>query len=57
MGKAKNSSSLLETMEETQNKVSNAESIRIGTLESNGTCQQSKEDMENGKGAKFDILK
>lgn len=38
MGKAKNQGGLLETMEENQNEVPNAESIGNGTLESKGTC-------------------
>ena len=39
MGKAQNPSGLLETMEENQNKVPNAKSTGIGTLESQGTSQ------------------
>ena len=47
MGKMKNPSSLLETMEEGKNQVPNVESVKTPTLEGNGTCHEPKEVLEN----------
>ena len=49
MGKTQNQSGLLETVEENQNKVPNAESTRIRGLESQGISQQQKRLLENGE--------
>ena len=52
MGKASNTSGLLEAVEENQNEVQNAKSIETGTLESKRTCQQQKRILENGESLK-----
>ena len=57
MGKAKDKGALLETMEENQDKVQNAGSTRYGTLESQGTCLQSKRVLENGASAEPNLFK
>ena len=47
MGKTKNTSGLLETMEENQNEVSNASGIKTGALESLRVSNEQKEVLEN----------
>ena len=47
MGKTKNTSGLLETMEENQNEVSNASGIKTGALESLRVSNAQKEVLEN----------
>lgn len=53
MGKAKNPSGLLETVEEGKNQVSNVESVKARTLEGNGTCHEPKEVLENVNSARL----
>lgn len=57
MGKAKNQGGLLETMEESQDKVPNAESIRVRTLESERTCLQQKRPLAYGASLKPNLFK
>ena len=57
MGKTKNTSGLLETMEETKDEISNAQSIRIRVLESHGTSHEQKRLLANGKGTQPSIFK
>ena len=47
MGKAKDPSGLLETVEEGKNQVPDVESTKTRTLEGNGTCYEPKEVLEN----------
>ena len=55
MGKASNTSGLLEAVEENQNEVQNAKSIETGTLESKRTCQQQKRILENDESLKPNV--
>ena len=57
MGKTKDKGGLLETMEENQNKVSDVKGIRLGALESQGTCVQQKRLLENGESPESNLFK
>ena len=57
MGKAQNPGGLLEAMEEDKDKVSNAESVRNGTLESKRTRLQQKRLLENGESLEPNLFK
>ena len=47
MGKTKNTSGLLETMEENENKIQNAEGVKARALESLRVSNEQKEVLEN----------
>ena len=50
VGKAKNTSGILETVEENQDKISNAQSIKTRALESTGVSNEQKEVLEDVQG-------
>ena len=57
MGKAENPSGLLETVEENQNEIPNAESTWFRGLKSQGTSQQQKRLLENGESLEANLFK